>query len=255
MKKNLRVALIIAALNIVLGSLSGAFAQQEPIAGGYSETSNTDPEVLAAARFAVSAEGRKAGARISLISIEQAEVQVVAGLNYRMNLRVKVNGQTQDVTVVVYRNLKRQYALSRWEVTGNRASSAAAPANLTIEQLQEELAAAYTSKKLNELDAKYPVVGRLKVVIEHSIWEGEGRNGVVTRRFKTYAQVEKWLKSREHDELPARQTMPLVNCEKGACTYNFDGGILHNHLYLQEIRYGFRKGRPYIKAIYLLDGD
>jgi hypothetical protein len=46
-----------------------------------------------------------------------------------------------------------------------------------------------------------------------------------------------------------------VKCAKGVCTYNFDGGILHNNLYLKKITYGMRGGCPYLKSIYLLDGD
>jgi hypothetical protein len=55
--------------------------------------------------------------------------------------------------------------------------------------------------------------------------------------------------------MPGRESRPLVRCAKGVCTYNFDGGILHNHLYLKKISYGTRSGCPYIKTIYLLDGD
>jgi hypothetical protein len=124
MKKNWRLVIraavtsmfILAALNIVSGS--SVFAQQGPIAGGYADASNSDPEVGAAARFAVHAERQKLHARITLLSIKQAEVQVVAGLNYRLCLRVKIKGKTRNVNVVVYKNLKQKYSLTSWSADG-----------------------------------------------------------------------------------------------------------------------------------------
>lgn len=75
------------------------------------------------------------------------------------------------------------------------------------------------------------------------------------RRFASLARAEAWLKSREHEDLPARSVKPFQKCAKGVCTFDFNGGILHNNLYLKKITYGVRNGCPYIKTIYLLDGD
>jgi Aspartic acid proteinase inhibitor len=112
------VAMIIIALSIVSGNRSSLFAQQGPIAGGYADTSNSDPEVVAAARFAINVERQKLGARIALLSIKHAEVQVVAGLNYQLCLRIKVKGKTRNVTVVVYKSLKQKYSLTSWVADG-----------------------------------------------------------------------------------------------------------------------------------------
>jgi hypothetical protein len=65
-----------------------------------------------------------------LIAIKQAERQVVAGLNYRLQLSVKIKGQIQDVQAVVYQDLKRQYWLSRWEQAGDRGQ---APATVAVQ--------------------------------------------------------------------------------------------------------------------------
>jgi hypothetical protein len=76
------------------------------------------------------------------------------------------------------------------------------------------------------------------------------------RRFKTFAQFDAWLKKREREEgAPFRQVSEIVKCAKGHCAYNYDGGILHNQLYLHDIYYRFRNGRPYVIRIDLLDGD
>ena len=126
MKRNWRLVIIpavtsvfiLAGLNIVSGGPSSVFAQQGPIVGGYAETSNRDPEALAAARFAIKTERQKLHARIALLSIKHAEVQVVAGLNYRLCMRVKIKSQTRNVTVVVYKNLKQKYSLTTWVADG-----------------------------------------------------------------------------------------------------------------------------------------
>lgn len=256
MKKSWQAVMIASALSIIIGSVSGALAQREPIAGGYAETSTGDPEAVAAARFATGAEGRKAGARIALLSIERAERQVVAGTNYRLRLKVKVNGRTQEVTAVVYKNLKREYSLSGWEADSKRAGGGAISSGSTIEQLVKSLAEAYTAKSLGSLDAERPYDVRVRIIIEHSLAEDDAKERFERRQFKTLEQAERWLRSREReDQTPSRQIKPLLRCARGLCTYDFDGGILHNQLYLRKISYGYRNGRPLIKTIFLLDGD
>jgi hypothetical protein len=118
MKKNIVILIVLAAFTVTFGNAFCASAQKEQIAGGYADTSQRDPEVLAAARFAIQQERRKLGRRLSLISIEHAEVQVVAGLNYRLCLKVKAKGDTRQVTAVVYKNLKGKYSLSSWDAGG-----------------------------------------------------------------------------------------------------------------------------------------
>jgi hypothetical protein len=256
MKKSLRVMMSIIALCMVLCSAPFVLAQDGPIAGGYTETSSRDAQVLMAARYAISARGRKQGARISLISIRRAEVQVVSGLNYRLGLRVKVGGKAQDVTAVVYKNLRRKYSLSSWEVADNLTGNAAPFSYPTIEALVKALAEAYTAKAIGRLDGERPFSGKVRIVIEHSLADDNAKDRFEIKQFTTLEQAEQWLRSRERDEgLPARESRPLVQCKRGVCAYNFDGGILHNHLYLRKISYGYRNGQPYIKTIYLLDGD
>ncbi len=118
MKRNLLIAIMLIAVAAISTHAFHVLAQPAQIAGGYREASKTDPEVLSAARFVIKQERRKLGRRLSLISIERAEVQVVAGLNYRLCLKVKIKGKSQDVTAVVYKNLKQKYSLSSWDGGG-----------------------------------------------------------------------------------------------------------------------------------------
>lgn len=79
-------------------------------------------------------------------------------------------------------------------------------------------------------------------------------DSIENRSFRTLLQAELWLKSRERAEGPGRNIGPLQQCTKGVCTFELSG-MLHNNIYLQRITYGVRQGKPYIKAIHLIDGD
>jgi len=125
----------------------------------------------------------------------------------------------------------------------------------TVEQLVKAVAEAYETKTLGTFDTNRPFAGRFRIVIEHSLADDNAKDRFVIKWFTSPAKAEAWLKSREHEEMPARSTKPLAKCAKGVCSYDFDGGILHNNLYLKKITYGVRRGCPYIKTIYLLDGD
>ena len=89
--------------------------------GGYKEIATDAAGVKEAAEFAVGAQGKKENATIKLISVERAESQVVAGMNYRLCLKVEVASEDEDVDVkqqvkvVVFRSLQKQYTLRSWE--------------------------------------------------------------------------------------------------------------------------------------------
>lgn len=250
--------IVIIALSIVLSCGGASFAQSVPLAGGYAKTSTGSAEVAAAARFAVRQGALKDGTLNFLDSIQSAEVQVVSGLNYRLSMKVWASGNTKDVRAVVYKNLKGEYSLTSWEVVGTPTESSFLPAYYSdspLEQLMKALAGAYDARALGRLDARRPYLGKIRIEIEHSLAEDGSKDQYEIRTFRTLAQADRWLKSRERDGLPARETRPLQECAKGRCDWDFDGGILHNHLYLQQVTYVFRRGRPYIKTISLLDGD
>jgi hypothetical protein len=122
----------------------------------------------------------------------------------------------------------------------------------TIEQLVNKVAVAYMSKTLAELDAAHPYVGKVKIIIEHSLDE----DSYEVKLSQKLEYAEEWMKNREREDgTPFREARDLLGCRRGVCTFNLDGGISHNHLYLKKVYYGYRKGAPYIKTLYLLDGD
>lgn len=111
MKRNFINGAILCAIVLSLGT--AAFAQR--ILGGYRTVSTTDKEAVAAADFAV---GKKAEEQegLTLVSIEKAETQSVAGRNFRLCLKVSLDEEEQQVKTVVHRNLKQEYSIISWRV-------------------------------------------------------------------------------------------------------------------------------------------
>jgi hypothetical protein len=124
---NLRIIIILAALGVIFGSALSGFAQTDdmkmPLAGGYAKAATTDAEVVAAVKFAVKAQAKKQRAKISLVSINQAEQQVVAGRNYRLCLKVETTEKgkktktSKIVQAIVFQNLKQKLSLTSWTET------------------------------------------------------------------------------------------------------------------------------------------
>ena len=123
----------------------------------------------------------------------------------------------------------------------------------TIGKLQDAFSIAYTSDNLGTLDTNRQYRGKVRIVIEYP--EADLKPIYLSKAFKTFKGVGRWLKSMEREDgTPFRVTRPLIGCKRGHCTYDFDGGIDHNHLYIDKISYAFRNGSPYIKTVFLLAG-
>lgn len=108
--------LVLFVLAIALGTIA-ASAQR---LGGYREIDKSDEGAAAAAEFAVKAESETKEMTYKLVTVEHAESQVVAGINYRLCLKVGYHKQDDDVDttefarVVVNRNLQNQHSLTSW---------------------------------------------------------------------------------------------------------------------------------------------
>jgi len=111
-----RFAVGFFVLAIALGTIA-ASAQR---LGGYREIDKSDEGAAAAAEFAVKAQSENKEMTYKLVSVEHAESQVVAGINYRLCLKVGYHKQDDDVDttefvrVVVNRNLQNQHSLTSW---------------------------------------------------------------------------------------------------------------------------------------------
>ena len=115
MKRRSR-AVVIAAVFVLCGAVVG-LAQKT---GGYREIDKADEGATAAAEFAVKDQSEKKELTYKLVSVAKAETQTVAGINYRLCLKVSYQKQGEDeattefVQVVVFRSLQREYSLTSW---------------------------------------------------------------------------------------------------------------------------------------------
>ncbi|HSH92904.1 MAG TPA: exo-alpha-sialidase, partial [Roseimicrobium sp.] len=117
MKSNALHTIWIATL-LLSGSVSdNGFAQ---IPGGFSGIALTDPDAVAAARFAVS----KQGTAMNFVGIESVDRQVVAGMNYRLTIKVSENGAARTADAVVWRKLDGSHQLTSWTWIGAKAVTA-----------------------------------------------------------------------------------------------------------------------------------
>ena len=91
----------------------------QDITGAYGDASVTDKDVVKATKFAVKSRSTQIGKRFTLVRIQKAESQLVAGMNYRVCLRVRDSRKRiSTITAVVYKDLKNRYSLSRWKAGG-----------------------------------------------------------------------------------------------------------------------------------------
>lgn len=86
--------------------------------GGYKSVATDDERVVAAATFAVEkrVETHTEQEGLMLDSVDKAEMQVVAGINYKICMTISLDEESQQVQAVVFQNLKKAYSLTSWEV-------------------------------------------------------------------------------------------------------------------------------------------
>lgn len=121
-----RICLPIFALILV----SPAFAADAPaktsrpgLAGGYSPA-EIDSDVRTVAEFAVKTQAESTGRPLRLIKILKAERQVVAGLNYRLEIVIADGSKRLKAGAVVWKKLDGSLALTSWEnPAGGKAST------------------------------------------------------------------------------------------------------------------------------------
>ena len=119
-----RAALVGVAVALNVQAVRAAGSVNAPVVGGFSPASPRDKPVKAAAEAAVKTETlvlhedrltRKS--TLKLVSIVSAEQQVVAGMNYRLRLKVKLDGKVRDAGAVVWWQSWRKpeaYRLTEW---------------------------------------------------------------------------------------------------------------------------------------------
>lgn len=115
MKKNLKMAVALAALTIMVGAATAVMAQ--PRVGGYKVIPNTDTEAKKAAVFAIGDQNSHSYSSFQLQEILKVERQIVAGSNYRICMNADDLGSNENsgtYQAVVYVDLKNVRKLVSW---------------------------------------------------------------------------------------------------------------------------------------------
>ncbi len=111
---------MVGALLCVSMVFAASTGRAQEVAGGWSEVPSDDKDIAAVAQFAVAAqvkaleaEGKK-GCVMALVKVLSAKQQVVAGMNYRLALKVAADGAEKEAEVVVWKQLSGEYKLTSW---------------------------------------------------------------------------------------------------------------------------------------------
>src|SRR5437667_9723181 len=120
----MRRVLISGALLLGIALGMGIAANAQLILGGYRLISTDDTRAAEAAEFAVSKRSEEQEG-LKLGSIEKAESQSVAGINFRLCLTVSIGDDTQQVKTVVNKNRQSVYSIVSWEVVDSCDGSGA----------------------------------------------------------------------------------------------------------------------------------
>ena len=105
--------LLIALVPGLVHATSVVTEAAAPIAGGW-QPALIEESVLEIARFALAERQGQEAKPLRLLSVREASRQVVAGLNYRLRLRVKRGGRDREASATVYQDLQGQRHLTGW---------------------------------------------------------------------------------------------------------------------------------------------
>ena len=86
----------------------------KPIPGGWSSVAVDDARVKVAAQHAVAAQAATDGTELKLVAVEDAQRQVVAGINYKLKLSVKKGDRQKRANATVWGKLDGTYELTAW---------------------------------------------------------------------------------------------------------------------------------------------
>lgn len=121
-----------------------------------------------------------------------------------------------------------------------------------VNKFANEFSTSYKSHALEKLDHKYKIDKTIMVIIEHSLRE---KDEFEKKSFKKFSSIQEWLKSKEFEGHPQRKVKKLLKCNNGECLYNLYGGIHHNTLYIQYLKYIKINNCFQLLSVGLYDGD
>ena len=96
-------------------AVSAPHSETTPVAGAWAPADAFSPEVQEAARFAVQTFAVQNKARVLYKDVVKARQQVVAGLNFELQLQVTFDGASRSVSATVWRQHDGTYRLQAWD--------------------------------------------------------------------------------------------------------------------------------------------
>ena len=104
-------------LFLVFLGVSASRSSAQEITGGYGPIPIKSRMVNNIAYFAVNTKNKRSAKKVTLAKVLEAESQVVAGMNYKICMRVRDRrGRVSTVTAIVYRDLRGRQSLTSWEL-------------------------------------------------------------------------------------------------------------------------------------------
>jgi hypothetical protein len=91
-----------------------SISMNKPVPGGWSSAAIDDARVKIAAQRAVAAQASIDGMELKLVSIDGAQQQVVAGMNYKLRLSVAKGNQRRLANATVWAKPNGSYELTGW---------------------------------------------------------------------------------------------------------------------------------------------
>ena len=109
----LPISLLLAALSTVNATAEPVLAPAPPMPGSY-QAATVDDEVREIAKFAVREQRQQAGGKLKLLRVLSCERQVVAGMNYRLRLKLRRAGEPARANALVFAGLDGSRTLVSW---------------------------------------------------------------------------------------------------------------------------------------------
>ena len=109
-----RSVLALAFVTIAVANENTAKTNQPALCGGYSPA-EIDSEVSKVAEFSVKTQAEATGRPLRFVKILKAERQVVAGLNFRLEIEVADGSKRFKAHAVVWKKLDGSLALTSWD--------------------------------------------------------------------------------------------------------------------------------------------
>lgn len=113
MRPILMALLLTSAVLPALADSPGAQAASS-MTGGWSEIRPDAQKIQEAAASAIAQQSAIGATSLRLLAVESAEQQVVAGINYRLHLRVSEKGKERSARAIVWSRLDGSQQLTAW---------------------------------------------------------------------------------------------------------------------------------------------